>query len=318
MLIPTRNRWSLLQAQCRSVDVVLRERSTSFEIVVHDNSTKPAPAGLIEELPATVRYIRSPKMWDTAEENICSAFEHCRGEYVWLLADDDGVELGGIDELLTLVEAGEEDIIVFNSRHGRDERLGGRGAYVTERSRRIFYEHHMRCSIAAFVERTGFFYWICAISTVIVRRSAAPVEPLAKYLGMARIYAHVAWLIEIGKDKRFLFVNRPLVIYGLLPTDHDGGRHWRSVGVREGGYSNAIWTGLWLRVLDELISQGALTLAQVRRVAEMNHDSRFHFGANLAFQVLEQIGEWPELPPEAELRLMGRWLVQLFPGVAVS
>ena len=314
VLIPTRNRWSLLAAQCRAVDQVLKEKAASFEVIVHDNSTEPPPDGLVEALPASVRYIRSPESYDTAEENICAAFVHCIGEYVWLLADDDGLEINGVADLLAIVEAGEEDLIVFNSRHGRDERLAGEGAYITQRARRLFYEKDMRCSIGEFVERTGFFYWICAISTVIVRRSIAPVEPLRKYLGITRIYAHVAWLIEIGKDRRFLFVNRPLVVYGLLPTDHDGGTHWRSIGVREGAYSNAIWTGLWLRALDELLARGALTLPQIRRTAEMNHATRFHFGANLAYQVLEQMGEMPELPPREDLELIGRWLVRLFPG----
>ena len=314
VLIPTRNRWGLLAAQCRAVDQILREKDASFEIIVHDNSTEPPPPGLVEALPGSVRYIRSPEMYDTAEENICAAFGHCVGEYVWLLADDDGLEINGVAELLTILKVAEEDIIVFNSRHGRDERLAAEGAYVTQRARRLFYEKEMRCSIGDFVERTGFFYWICAISTVIVRRSAAPVEPLRKYLEITRIYAHVAWLIEIGKDKRFLFVNRPLVVYGLLPTDHDGGRHWRSIGVREGAYSNAIWTGLWLRALDELLARGALTLSQIRRAAEMNHATRFHFATNLVYQVLEQLGEMPELPPRAHMQLIGRWLVRLFPG----
>ena len=314
VLIPTRNRWGLLSAQARSIDLVLRETGAAFELIIHDNSIQPPPAGLVEGLPQSARYIRSPELFDTAEENICEAFQHCRGEYVWLLADDDGVEAGGVADLLDILREGEEDIIVFNSRHGRDERLAGHGAYVTERARRIFYGKTMRCPISTFVERTGFFYWICAISTVVVRRSIAPVEPLRKYLGIARIYAHVAWLIEIGKDRRFLFVNRPLVVYGLLPTDHDGGRHWRSVGIREGGYSNAVWTGLWLRVLDELVEQGALTVHQIRRTSEMNHATRFNFGSNLAHQVLEQLGEMPEPTPAEDQALMATWLVRLFPG----
>ena len=314
VLIPTRNRWALLSAQVRSVDLALRETGAAFELVIHDNSTLQPPVGLVEELPASARYIRSPELFDTAEENICEAFQHCRGEYVWLLADDDGLEIGGIAALMEILRRGEEDIIVFNSRHGRDERLGGHGAYVTERARRVFYEKEMRCPISTFVELTGFFYWICAISTVVVRRSAAPVEPLRKYLGIARIYAHVAWLIEIGKDKRFIFVNRPLVVYGLLPTDHDGGHHWRSVGVREGGYSNAVWTGLWLRSLDELIARGAMTVDQIRRTVDMNHATRFHFSSNLAHQVLEQLGDMPEPTPVDDIALMSTWLLRLFPG----
>ena len=314
VLIPTRNRWRLVLAQARAVDHVLREFDAMFEIVIHDNSTQAGPIELDGSFPLSARYIRSLELYDTAEENICAAFPHCRGEYVWMLADDDGLEDHGVAELLELLRRGEEDIIVFNSRHGRDERLAGEGGYVTERERRLFYDKHMRCSIATFVQRTGFFYWLCAISTVIVRRSIADLEPLRKYLSIARIYAHVAWLIEIGKDRRFLFVNRPLVVYGLLPTDHDGGRHWRSVGVREGGYSNSVWTGLWLRVLDELVAREALTLAQVRRTAEMNHSTRFHFGSNLAHQVLEQLAHLPELPSEADLGVIRRWLLMLFPG----
>ncbi len=314
VLIPTRNRWRLVLAQARAVDHVLRGFDAAFEIVIHDNSTQAGPVDLDDSYPLSVRYIRSPELYDTAEENICAAFPHCRGEYVWMLADDDGVEDHGVAELLDILRRGEEDIIVFNSRHGRDERLAGEGAYVTERERRLFYEKHMRCSISTFVQRTGFFYWLCAISTVIVRRSIADLEPLRKYLSIARIYAHVAWLIEIGKDRRFLFVNRPLVVYGLLPSDHDGGRHWRSVGVREGGYSNSVWTGLWLRVLDELVAREALTLPQIRRTAEMNHSTRFHFGSNLAHQVLEQLADLPELPPEADLAVIRRWLLMLFPG----
>ena len=314
VLVPTRNRWALLAAQVKSVHLALQETSIAFDVLVHDNSTTSPPAGLVDAFPENVRYVRSPEDFDTAAENICEALQHCRGEYVWMLADDDGLELAGVRNLIEVLQRGEEDIIVFNSRHGRDERLAGSGAYVTQRARRFFYEKEMSCPISTFVEKTGFFYWLCAISTVVVRRSLAQAEPLRKYIGIARIYAHVAWLIEIGKDRRFLFVNRPLVVCGLLATDHDGGRHWRSVGVREGGYSNSVWTGLWLRALDELLSQQAMTLDQVRRTVDMNHHTRFHFGSNMAYQALEQLGEMPEPTPERDVSIISRWLLQLFPG----
>ena len=314
VLIPTRNRFGLLRAQVDTIHLLLGKYGARFEIVVHDNSTFPAPDDLLEAFPPSVNYQRSPELFDTAEENIAAALTHCLGEYIWLLADDDGVEPDGLELLLQYIEAGKEDILVFNSRHGRDERLSDEGAYVTERSRRFFHGREMRCSLRTFVQRTGYFYWICGISTLIIRRSIASPEVLRKYVGIARIYAHVAWLIEVGKDRQFVFVNRPLVVYGLLPTDHDGGRHWRNVAIREGGYSTAVWTGLWLRVLDELVRIDALSVDEVRHTVDMSHQRRFHFGSNLTYQVLEQLSNFDELPPVQELAIMRRWIMQLLPG----
>ena len=335
VLIPTRNRWGLAVNQVRAVLHVLGALGIGFEIVVHDNWSIGVDETERSRLPPEVRYVRSTEAYDTAEENICAGLRQCRGEYVWLLADDDGVEPNGVAELARLVVRGEDDILVFNSRHGRDDRLigdtppepgesgrsfaiddyvAGEGPHVSERARRLFFGPQMVLPIAAFAQKTGIGYWLCAMSTLVVRRAIADPAVLLKYLAIARIYAHGAWLVEIGRGRRFRFVNRPLVVYGLLPSDRDGGRTWRRGGIREGGYALSIWTGLWLKVLDELVAVGAMSEAQVCKTLDMNHAGRTHWGSRMLDKVLTQLGELPQPVPADEMAAIRRWVRRIFPG----
>ncbi len=335
VLIPTRDRWNLVISQTRCLIEVLKRHDFDFEVIVHDNCSTGVDEAARARLPPEARYVRAEQSYDTAEENICAGLTRCRGEYVWLLADDDGVEPNGVAELVRRVRSGEDDILFFNSRHGRDDRLigdepprlgeqgrsfamddyvAGEGAFVSQRARRLFYAAEWRLPIAAYAQKTGVGYWLCAMSSIVVRREIADPAVLLKYLSIARIYAHGAWLLEIGRGRRFCFVNRPLVVYGLLLSDRDGGRRWRRVGVREGGYALSVWTGLWLRVLDEVVRVDAMSEEQACKTLDMNHAGRTHWGSKLLDKVLTQYGELPQHVPPAEMSHINGWVRRIFPG----
>ena len=159
VLIPTRDRWNLVISQTRCLIEVLKRHDFDFEVIVHDNCSTGVDEAARARLPPEARYVRAEQSYDTAEENICAGLTRCRGEYVWLLADDDGVEPNGVAELVRRVRSGEDDILFFNSRHGRDDRLigdepprlgeqgrsfamddyvAGEGAFVSQRARGLF------------------------------------------------------------------------------------------------------------------------------------------------------------------------------------
>src|SRR6188472_2928641 len=90
IVIPTRDRESTLGF---TLQTCLAQEFDDFEIVVADNSTRPATRQLIEQIASPrIRYVRAPKplaMTDNWEFGLSQA----RGELITVLGSDDGLLL---------------------------------------------------------------------------------------------------------------------------------------------------------------------------------------------------------------------------------
>lgn len=101
--IPTKNRQSFLQNILVSL---LESERQDFEIVINDNSDTTELDDFVRELgDSRVRYVHVSE-WLSVVDNCDAAVSACRGDFVCLLGDDDGVLL---DESLELLSAARAD-----------------------------------------------------------------------------------------------------------------------------------------------------------------------------------------------------------------
>ena len=88
IVIPTRERHDVLQ---HTIQTVLRQTRTNFEIVVMDNFSSPETKAVADQFASPhIRYVRAPERL-TMTGNWELGLSHARGDYVSILGDDDGM-----------------------------------------------------------------------------------------------------------------------------------------------------------------------------------------------------------------------------------
>jgi len=110
VLIPTKNRLSLLRLAVQSV---LDQDYTDWEIVVSDNASTEPVAEYVSSLgDPRVRYTRSEQAIPVTE-NWNRAFQHCSGDYVAMLGDDDALLPGYMRRNQEVLAAFGDPEVVF-------------------------------------------------------------------------------------------------------------------------------------------------------------------------------------------------------------
>ena len=108
LCVPTYNRAALLPQSLRSIlGQITPEMRQSVEVVILDNAspddTPAVDAGAQADFPdAPVRYLRRPENIG-ADANLCDAPNQARGQFVYLISDDDVLLPGAVERLLQLI-----------------------------------------------------------------------------------------------------------------------------------------------------------------------------------------------------------------------
>lgn len=117
--IPTYNRGRYLENCLKSIHKALSEVGHEVEICISDNSSADNTVDVIEKLRGLlpIRYHRNALNVGMAR-NILKVVSMARGEFVWLVGDDDLVMPNGISKLLGLLTRHEEvDFFYVNANH---------------------------------------------------------------------------------------------------------------------------------------------------------------------------------------------------------
>lgn len=82
------------------------EQLVDVEILVVDNASTDRTSQVVQEAQRLYPFIRLVRNSETlpVNQNIHEAVSRASGEYVWILADDDVVAAGGIDQVLKKLE----------------------------------------------------------------------------------------------------------------------------------------------------------------------------------------------------------------------
>lgn len=285
--IPTYNRAPLLTVHVtRAFSLLTRYFGNNFEILISDNHSTDDTKHLIEEKfrdIKNVRIVSPPKHYPTAEENLCFAIDMCRGEYIWTLGDDDALVPETLASLFSLLQKGEKDFMIFNSKI-----ISYYGNIVKQISIPCL-SPQLDIGLLEFIQETGFHFIIARFSTTIFRRSAVETKSFREILNISKIYSHVTWLISQFHDKAFAFINLPLVFYRENLYVSGPSDHWEKVAQRENLFVGSFWNISFLRQMDYLVDHGIIERRFLRTVINHGVQGRFRYYDELLSQMLRSI-----------------------------
>ena len=285
--IPTYNRASLLIALLRSLSVAMPEKLFGqFEIVISDNHSTDGTAVLLRSEfgdDPNIRVFSPEEHLYTAEENLCFALSMCRGDYVWTLGDDDAPSPHVLQRLADLLYDGQFDLLIFNF---------GQFSYNGEIIREVVVPalaEVIEISFLNFVERAGILTLPAGFSQLVFRRSYADLEYFRQVISVSRIYSHVFWLIKCFHDKRFAFINRPLVRLRTNPYVTEKDNHWREVSAHERIFLGGIWSVELVKLSNELVKAGIIEDKFFKGVVDRSFDHRWYFPADTLNQFMKGV-----------------------------
>jgi glycosyltransferase involved in cell wall biosynthesis len=109
ILIPTRNRASLLQTAIQSV---LQQDFDDFEIVISDNCSEDNTRQVVSDFnDKRIRYIRTEEFLPIAD-NFEAALNHAKGKYASFLPDDDAYSKSRLKKCYELIEESKTKLLL--------------------------------------------------------------------------------------------------------------------------------------------------------------------------------------------------------------
>jgi glycosyltransferase involved in cell wall biosynthesis len=201
--IPSYNRHDQL---CARIAELIPQLEAGVEVWVLDNASTPDleqyVCDRVEGARSAIRFVRNPSNIGACA-NVCRCFEVARGDWVWLLGDDDSLLPGALRSVLEVsAGASPSDVLLkFNSTNGgqvdHEEILDGIPALSTRCRNPLFYSNLLFISSSVYrrqtmVSRLSIGYHWCF--------SSAP---------------HIAMLLDaIGAGGRMRLLPRELVRHG--------------------------------------------------------------------------------------------------------
>ena len=106
LCIPTYNRANLLR---QALEAAMVQANENVEIVVSDNASTDGTEAVLAEIASAspgicLRVFRQVQNWGP-DANIYEAVKQARGEFVYILSDDDVLLPGAVEKLFSLIEA---------------------------------------------------------------------------------------------------------------------------------------------------------------------------------------------------------------------
>ena len=201
--IPTYNRAKQLSRQLASLIDAKLDQLNNIEILVANNQS-PDDTLIVCQRYSTLmqnfKYITHSKHLPCAEENINASIPFWNGEFVWVLGDDDIINVNTIYEALKLLEIGQYDYYLFN--------------YCFENSNDLVINtltEFQPYSIKQLVNLSGMMTTCACISITIFKNKL--YKDFSDIINISAIYSHVIANLKNFKNCKATFVNMPLISY---------------------------------------------------------------------------------------------------------
>lgn len=206
--IPTYNGERYLVQAIESVVTQLSDiPGREIEILVSDNASTDGTGDIVKEYiahyPDIFSYTRNPENVGY-DRNVDNLFKVARGDYLWLLGDDDMLIPGAVRELFTLIE-NHNDVEVFCLSHSF------LNIESEEKNWKPQFESDVLCNDGNdFLQRS--LWSTSALSSMCIRRASWNRESLEKYIGSQWI--HIGGMLEIMKHqaKGFIIAKEMVVV----------------------------------------------------------------------------------------------------------
>lgn len=198
LCIPTYNRASLLREALQSIALQL---CPGVEVVVCDNSSSDETGQVIDEFrplfPHFTYFLWPENMG--ADRNVLKTVEVASGEYCWLMGDDDQLEAGALDKMLSLLNE-KSDLIYVNAMSYDSDMRTASGPTLT-------------CFACGDAEQTllSLASWITFLSSICVRRAEFLRYHDACLAHIGTGFAHCYPLVNVMWNGRNRIVSDTLV-----------------------------------------------------------------------------------------------------------
>lgn len=118
--IPTYNRAELLYSCLAVLAPQVKKLKGKVELVVSDNCSIDETAEVVKIAQhwGPIRYHRNPENVGAAGNLLVCAYELARGEFAWIIGDDDIIRPGGLERVINVLEKYPEiDFVFVNTSH---------------------------------------------------------------------------------------------------------------------------------------------------------------------------------------------------------
>lgn len=217
--IATRNRAHVIG---QTLDSFVDELPDSVEILVVDGASNDDTQRVISEYARRCRQLRYVRLEENGGVDLDyhRAVEHARGEFCWLMTDDDLIVKGGIRAVLDSL-SDDLDLLIVNSRICNED-----FSRVLQ-TRRLDVERDHCFGPAEF----GEFFKLCAqymsfIGCVVIRRSVWMARNKEPYLGTE--FIHCGMIFQRRLERGVRIIAAPLIElrYGVAQWSARGFQIW--------------------------------------------------------------------------------------------
>lgn len=238
--IPTFNGSKYIRDAIESVISQVDERySNSVEILVSDNASTDDTGSIINE------YIRKNKITITYvcnevnigyDRNVDNLFKHAKGEFVWLLGDDDYLANGAVAKFFEVIAKHKDLSVILLSVQFLDIVTGNTNQMVK-------FDKDCLCQDGDdFFQRCG--WGPAALSSLIIRKTDWNILPLHSYFGSQWI--HIAAIVHILSSNKLSYIVSNIMSIARVSNDR-----W------EGHFGNQLMVSFsYLDILSEMIMLG--------------------------------------------------------------
>lgn len=295
VFIPTFGRAEYARALISRLAVeIMHAPKGTVEVIVSDNCSFDHTADVLRSAMARwpwVSVIRPPAHLISAEENVFFALQHCRGEYVWGIGDDDEVADGALARVLSLI--GEEnsfDLLFINAAAMNARGEVTRSRLVAMHAERVWWPVHR------IVAAIGFMALAACLTAVVARRDTLLHADWPNHLGRSAVYAHVVAYLEAFRDHRCLLLDEALVIARQGAT---GLSEFTRLGEKGRRYVYWPWAVGLPRHLAWLVAQGVVPSDFPARILEPQFGRVIRLLPYLLRCVANQLEVWLQSGAEA-------------------
>ena len=244
--LPTYNRCDSLLRQLHALRSLGVFDDPELEIVVGNNAsddgTREVLDGFAAQVPGGLRVVHYVDHVGSAEENCGRLVHEARGDFVWLLSDDDVLWRPGYARLRALLTGSQAfDCLVFDDAEGADceplvdssdHTIHGELSGVLQG-----VEPEGLVDFLGFVQRNGLTGYCALISRYVMRRELLD-GAIELYASTSIIYSHIFGFMERLRDGRVMFVQDPLVWRRTSAAD----RRFARLARDQGWYFYRAWT----------------------------------------------------------------------------
>lgn len=188
-----------------TLDTIVPQLRDDTELVIVDGASKDNTAEVVDRCAAgdpRVRYVRLP-VNSGVDQDYDKAVDHARGEYCWLMTDDDLLKPGAVERVLAMLD-GRVELVVVNTEVRTVDFAGTlRDALVGRREQNVEYAPEDADRLLVDTAQALSF-----IGSVVVLRSFWQSRERAAYYGS--LFIHVGVVFQ-GRTPRTRVLTEPLI-----------------------------------------------------------------------------------------------------------